>query len=90
MVRRGMVVSCVYGRVRAFYPPCAREGNPILQVKSSKSVEAIRGHSKQGIELLTGLGRKGLRQGEKELFFNGSHGRMGETSQALRRGWFNA
>ena len=39
----------MHERVEAFYAPRAGEGNQILQVKSSKSVEAICGHSKHAM-----------------------------------------
>jgi hypothetical protein len=40
-----MEASCVHGQVEAFYAPRAEEGNHILQDYTSKSVEAIHGHS---------------------------------------------
>jgi hypothetical protein len=42
---RVMGASCGHGRVGAFYAPRAREGKQMLQHYTSKSVEAIRGHS---------------------------------------------
>ena len=50
-MRHGMGASCVHGRVGAFYARRTGEGNEILQVKSSKSVELIRGHSIQSFSL---------------------------------------
>ena len=50
-MRHGMGSSCVHGRVGAFYARRTGEGNEILQVKSSKSVELIRGHSIQSFSL---------------------------------------
>jgi hypothetical protein len=41
-----MEASCVHGQVGAFYASCAGEGNQILQMKLSQSVESIHGHSK--------------------------------------------
>src|SRR5262245_57935335 len=40
-----MGASCVHRHLEAFYAPCAREENHIFHVKSSTSVDIIRGHS---------------------------------------------
>jgi hypothetical protein len=45
-LRRIIVASCVHGRVVAFYAPCLKGRNQILQVKSSKTVDMIRGYSR--------------------------------------------
>jgi hypothetical protein len=48
-----MGASCVHGRVAsfvgAFYAPRAGEGNQILPINSSKSVETIRGYTLDAI-----------------------------------------
>jgi hypothetical protein len=45
MVRRVMVTSSVHGYVGAFYAPRAKEGNQILHMKPSTSVEPSRGYT---------------------------------------------
>jgi hypothetical protein len=35
----------MHGRVGAFYAPRAGEGNPMLPVKASTSMDMMRGHS---------------------------------------------
>jgi hypothetical protein len=42
---RVMRASCVHRHLEVFYAPYAREENQILQVKSSKSMDIIRGHT---------------------------------------------